>query len=406
MEPTEDLTRDILTTDLVIDVSTRRAIATITLAPSASEAASFEIGDLDIESVERDEKALPFADRGARLDVAVPASTEPLTLVIEYRYSNHESFDGVSANGYTFTYPDRCGNVFPCHSNPTDGVRFTLYVYGSELPAFYAAEIPFDAPSYMLGWLHAPLAELELGATTAGTQVSAFYDPGEPSGEADAMVGTEDLLSAFDWLELTLGSYHFGSKVGSVSAPWPDTNYTGMEHHPFWHVRQDRMDDPLIHVHEAAHGWFGNGVRQRCWNDLVLSEGIVSYLSVRALEAAGDTAAATAAWENYEAWVDAERYRGPAPAWPEGCDDFDSVSSAYVFLTYARGAIFLRALEQRLGRPELDAALRSFYQTFVGKPAGVSELLASVYLTTGYDPQACAVAWLRGTPLPQFVPCD
>jgi aminopeptidase N len=50
-----------------------------------------------------------------------------------------------------------------------------------------------------------------------------------------------------------------------------------MEHHPYWHV-SGAQRNLLVNAHEAAHGWFGDGVRPRCWEDEVVSEGVADYL--------------------------------------------------------------------------------------------------------------------------------
>jgi aminopeptidase N len=399
----EGLLRDILTTGLELDTTTRRGTATITLAPSSSEIVTFEIGNLVIESVEHDGALVAFDDRGALLDVRVPLSIEPATVVITYRYYHHEEFDGVSTNGYSITWPDFCGNVFPCHSDPADGVRFSLKLSGGSVPFVHASEIPFEAPSYMLGWVQRSLTELALGSTSVGTSVSVFFDPVTPSAEDEAKLGTGQLVAGFDWYETTLGAYRFGSKVGSVPAPWPG-GFTGMEHHPLWHVRTDRMNDPFTHFHEAAHGWFGNGVRLRCWGELALSEGTASYLASRALEAVGNLTDAAKMWQTYEAWADDRRYSSQVPAWSSACGPYDHEADNYQ--TYTRGALFLRALEQRIGRETLDEALRAFYGAYVGNAAGIEDLLATVHATSGFDPRNCAAEWLQQSPLPRFVPCE
>jgi aminopeptidase N len=397
------LLRDILTTDLEIDTVTQRGTATIALAPSLFEIVTFEIGDLVIESVEHDGRPIAFEDRGAMLDVRVPASREPVTVVIRYRYSHHEDFDGVSTQGYTLTWPDFCGNVFPCHSDPADGVRFTLSLSGGTVPFVHARELLFDAPSYMLGWMQRPLTELVLGSTSAPTAISVFYDPEAPNAEAEARLGTEQLVAGFDWYETTLGPYPFGAKAGAVPAPWTG-GWTGMEHHPFWHVRTNRMSDPFTQFHEAAHGWFGNGVRLRCWGDLALSEGTASYLASRALEAVGSDTHAADMWLTYEAWADDHRDSSLDTSWPSVCGPFDHEFDT--FPTYVRGALFLRALEQRIGREALDLALRIFYKTFVGTAAGLADLLTTVLSTSDYDPRNCAAQWLQQSSLPEFVPCQ
>src|SRR5439155_6115404 len=135
--------------------------------------------------------------------------------------------------------------------------------------------IPADAPSYMLAWAVGDYTKVDLGTTSAGRKVSVSYLPG---GKAAALAGTKHLPQYFDWLERTYGGYLFGNEVGSVSAAWGAGAFGGMEHHPFWHISNGSLGDAETHAHEAAHGWFGDGVRIACWEDLTLSEGTVSYL--------------------------------------------------------------------------------------------------------------------------------
>src|SRR5213592_1754219 len=99
-----------------------------------------------------------------------------------------------------------------------------------------------------------------------------------------------------------------------------------MEHHPYWHVAKDAMSDEETQAHEAAHGWFGNGVRIRCWEDFVLSEGTVSYLAARALEKVGGAAAGKAVWDSYQLQLDAAVMNGDTIALPDTCNAIDIIS--------------------------------------------------------------------------------
>ena len=391
---------DIVHTDLSIDLDARAGTARLTLAPTGSATASFETGDLEILSVTSNDVPLAFdATRPARLEVALPVAATPLALTIDYRFHDHEHRDGYSAAGYTFTWPYSCGNVFPCHSDPADGMTFELNVRGGAGTFVYPRSVANEAPSYMLAWIQGDYTEISLGTTAAGTEVSVYYRPGTEV-LTDVLAGTASLRTAFSWLESSLGPYPFGTKVASVSAPWSGG---GMEHHPYWHVASDQMGDPLTHVHEAAHGWFGDGVRLRCWEDLVLSEGTVSYLAARALESAGQKTSAAAAWQSYE--VAAFATDTPwASSWPTTCGEGDVLHDGfYSRRMYARGALFFRALEGRIGRVALDRTLSDFYRAWVGKAVTFEALLTAVAEATGYDPLACAVKWLRTDEVPSDV---
>jgi aminopeptidase N len=405
----KDLTRDITLTDLSVNLSALTATARITIVPSQSTSASFEIGDLTIESVERDGTALPWMDRGARLDVSVPAWADPLTLTIAYRFRVHANLDGFVQQNFTFTWPYYCGNLFPCHSDPADGTRFALDVTHAPVTLVYPRSIGFDVPSYTLAWISRSYEQADLGTTDAGTHISVRYQP-IPQAENDALTGTQHLVAAFDWFEKAIGAYRFGTEVGPMSAPWFGG---GMEHHPFWHVADDSMHDELTQIHEAAHGWFGNGVRLACWEDFVLSEGTASYLAARALEQVGASGTADEAWSGYESAV-ARGAGTPVNPWPEGCGQADILSNGqygfasggFTSYTYAAGALFLRAVEQKIGRPALDEALHTFYTTWVGRAARFQDLLDAVQASSGYDANACAKHWLRDTVPPTTTVCE
>src|SRR5262249_20747325 len=161
-------------------------------------------------------------------------------------------------------WPYFCGNLFPCHSRPADGTTFTLSL--GDVPAgstaVYPHEIAEEAPPYMLAFAVGGYAKQTLGQTANGTQVSVYWLPGRKTAE---LAGTKHLAKIFDWYERTLGPYAFGDDVAAVSVVWGEGLFGGMEHHPYWHVAKDAMDDEETHAHEAAHGWFGDAIRLRCW---------------------------------------------------------------------------------------------------------------------------------------------
>jgi len=387
-----DLSRDILDTTIEFNLSQDIATATITLAGSNSGAVSFEIGDLDIDSVSSDGEPLRFRDVGSVLNIEVPASSEPTRVTIHYAWYWHENLDGASAQGFTLTWPYYCGNLFPCHSDPSDGTRFHVHLSG--VPAgptiVYPTAIESDAPAYMFAWAIGEYSELTLGETSAGTSVSMWYKPG---GKAAAAAGGAHLVAAFDWLEQRLGPYRFGARVGSVAMPWTGG---GMEHHPFWHVAETSMSDEAVQMHEAAHGWFGDGVRLKCWEDLVLSEGTATYLAARMVEGVVGTTQSDSVWQGYQAELDGFRKPGANhQAWPQSCGVVDVLKGdVFSRSPYIKGAFFYRGVEQRVGREPLDQALRTFYERFAGHDAGMQEMLDVIAEVTGYDPAPCAESWL------------
>ncbi len=406
--PATDLERDVVDTTLAVDLATRTARATITLAPSTSTGASFEIGDLTITSVRLGETALQYVETGPvgeRLDIGVPPSTEPLVLVIDYGWNFHNSSNGVATAGYTLTWPYHCGNVFPCRSEPADGTTFHLSVDGAATGMeLYPAAITGDAPSYMAAWIVGDFTRLDLGQTTAGTRVAMWHRATEGT---QAAMGGAYLRPSFDWMEQHLGPYRFGSEVGTVSANWGASAYGGMEHHPYWHVGRAALSDVGINVHEAAHGWFGNGVWIRCWEDFVLSEGTVEFLMWRVLDEVAGASVADPLWAGLTTEVDRMRNgQGNGVAWPQSCGEVDILDDGlFSRAPYVKGAFFYRAVEQRVGRAQLDAALRTFYGRYAGQAAGMADMLGVITEVTGFDPTACAQAWLVSMTVPAAGAC-
>src|SRR5690606_32804642 len=162
--------------------------------------------------------------------------------------------------GVTFLWPTFCDNLFPCHEDPDDGSTFTLVATGvaDGLTAVAPARIPVEVPSYVPAVAVGAYAEIALGVTPAGTAVSVHHLPGE---EAAAAAGPGHLVAVVGFLEAPLGPYRFGDALASVSVPWGPGAYGGMEHHPFVHVASAALASEEVHAHEAAHGWFGDGVR-------------------------------------------------------------------------------------------------------------------------------------------------
>jgi aminopeptidase N len=401
IDPTENLDRDVTDTQLQFDVTALTATATITFAPSTSPGASLEIGDLTFDSVQWNGVDLPYVLSGKRMDLGLPADADPIMIDLAYHFSNMHPFEGDSTKGYTLDWPYYCGNLFPCHSEPADGTTFTANLVGvpSGMTAVYPQTLAI-APSYQFAWSYDAYTELPLGTTTAGTQLSVWYRPGEL---AAAQAGTTHLVAAFDWMELTLGPYAFGPKYSSVSVGWPPIEFGGMEHHPNSHISSNAIGDEETNVHESAHGWFGDGIRIACWEDFVLSEGTVSYLAARALDVVAPSVGASI-WQSYTNQL--ANIAGASPVWPQSCGTVDVIKDhLFTNAPYMRGAFFYKAVADKIGATQLDAALAAFFQAHAGGKAGMADMLAAIHTVTGYDPTACAQLWLIGTTVPTPGPC-
>lgn len=379
---------------LFLDVGDFSAQATLTLDPvdGGGETISLEARGLDVVDVFDARGELLWEVRDGGLHVELDGATQ---FTVDYIFEVQTASTGLSPAQSTVIWPTWCGNLFPCRSEPFDGMRFELIVtgYDDRDTAIYPEMLASDAPAYTLALAIGDYTCHDLGQTSADTSVGVCWLPG---GKSDAVKGTEHLTAAFDWLETTLGPYTFGPEALSVAVDWGDGAAGGMEHHPYWHVAIGEMAYEITHIHEAAHGWFGTGVRMECWEDLVLSEGTVTYLAARALGAVSDEATEAAVWDTYREellWaVETEDIQ----VLPESCGEVDLLKDGlWSNVVYMKGAFFFRALAQDVGAERLDEALGHFYRDHVGSAARMTDLLTSLEDQLGYDTKPLADHWLR-----------
>ena len=386
---------DIAATRLDVDLAGLHAVAELDLEKPGN--VILEVGGLTIFDVSDDRGHRRYSVLGGKLRV----SSVRGPLLVSYGFERHDMANGLLPGGSTVVWPYFCGNLFPCHSQPRDGMTMSLNVTG--VPAGKVAVWTpslTEAPAYQLAWAIDYYTELSLGATTAGTEVSVWYRPTE---FATAQNGTQNLVAVFDWYEKTLGPYRFGSKVGTVSVNWGADAYGGMEHHPRWHISASSLGSQEANAHEAAHGWFGDGVRIACWEDFVLSEGTVSYLTARALDMVAPAIGA-------QTWARYTRALAEIPSarlvWPQTCNKVDILKdNLYTTAPYLRGAFFYKAVAGKVGADKVDQVLAAFYREFAGKSAHMSDMLTTIKTVTGYDPTACAQRWLKDTTTPTVEAC-
>ena len=391
----EDLGRDLLHTSLAVDMDSLTATAAITVAGSETTGLSLEVQGLEILQVYTEEGALDWTIADGRLDVGVPADGTDPVITVDYAFAEQETFEGWMETGSTLVWPYHCGNLFPCHSDPSDGLSFELEIRTQQEGnvAVYPASIPADAPSYQIAWAMGIYERLALGSTAGGVDLEVWYLAGH---EANAVAGTEHLLGAWEWFEATLGPYPFGARAGSVEVSWGPGAYGGMEHHPLFHVATGAMGDRVTQIHEAAHGWFGGGVRIACWEDFALSEGTVTYLTARAITEVVGAEAGDEIWADYEDSLDYAIDNEVIESWPEGCGEVDILDDGLFSLgPYYKGAWFYRDYAELVGVDELDAALGSFFADHVGQAVTMQQMMDHLHLECGVDPMPLADGWLR-----------
>ncbi|MBN2381356.1 peptidase M1 [bacterium] len=391
----ENWQRDILSTTLAIDMSAFKASATISIGTADSTGCSFEAGGLGITSVRCAQGDLNYVIADGNLHVGIPQTEGPFELIIDYTFSYQDVSEGFMETGVTLIWPYFCGNLFPCHSEPVDGLRFNLTVngYDAALQAVYPQAIPTDCPSYQIAWAIGQYSYLNLGSTQDGTEIGLWVLPGD---ETKALQATTHLVDIFNWYEQVLGPYAYGDKAGSVEVIWGAGSYGGMEHHPYWHIAKGAIGMTDVHTHEAAHGWYGDGIRIRCWEDFVLSEGTVTYLTARVTGQIVGADAEALIWEDYDADLNYVINHNDGIAWPDSCGEVDILEDGlFSLVPYLKGAFFYKDVADEIGADRLDQVLSSFFNRYVGDAALMQDMIDHILAETGFDANELAQSWLR-----------
>lgn len=402
-EAADDRALDVQHMALSLDLERRTATATLDVLPALTAGEeggkiNLDIGDLEITGLSLNGEALPDRPQ-ARLRLQTGAEAQQIR--VDYRFQPKDHFVGwMPDRGLTFIWPYFCGNLFPCHPAVSDGLTFSLALSGvpAGQTALYGERIDTEAPPYMVGLAVGDYTGDVLGVTQNGTEISAWSLPGD---RERMLVGTANLAAAFDYLEQTYGPYAFGDRAGTVGVDWDYIG--GMEHHPFWHSSRDYLGNPEIHTHEAAHGWFGDGVRIACWEDLVLSEGTTTYISARAVSASGGPDL----FDGYatELHIVCNNDRTNVAAMPGTCGEIDILHDPlWSMIPYMKGACFYEEVAELIGAEPLDRIISAFYLEHLGEAATMQQMLdhiaASVTPAEAARIDGLATEWLKTAACP------
>ncbi len=399
IEPAENWASDIVSVDLQLDLDELTGSATIRFADDGASTASLDVSGLDVTDVAFNVMDVSFLseENDGRLDMGFTPYVGA-SVTVDYRFDHAAGYDGFLERGSTILWPYHCGNLYPCDPDPNDDFTLTMDVTSAEDVVFPPGPVE-RVPAYQPAVARGSYTHVPLGRTARGTDVAMWTTP---AVEATAPDGTSDLVAVVDWLEDTLGPYPFGDSVGSVAVNWGPGAYGGLENHPFWHVSEIAFGDPVVHAHEAAHGWFGNGVRLACWEDFVLSEGVVTYLAARALTVVAGDDAGMEVWDSYERELGNLLAGDDRVVLPDDtCGEIDVLEDLWSRIVYMKGALFLRDIADAVGASVLDDALGVFARSRVGTAARMQDLLDVIEAETGFDPAGLAEAWLRTEGVPE-----
>jgi aminopeptidase N len=161
-------------------------------------------------------------------------------------------------------------------------------------------------------------------------------------------------------------------------------------------------------AHELAHAWAGDATTLATWNDVWLNEGITSYLTLRIIEEMSGVQRAELAWFNDRRTYASYANNVQDPTVTRLHRDVPFPFAGFSFTGYTKGELFMKTLEDTIGRPAFDAFLRRYFQLFAFRWADDQTFLAALHALVldgdpALEPKLRLDEWLYEPGLPSNV---
>jgi leukotriene-A4 hydrolase len=223
----------------------------------------------------------------------------------------------------------------------------------------YEFNMPQPIPSYLIA-----LAVGDLQFKAMGERTGVYAEPSMIDAAAAEFEDTESMLIATESL---YGPYRW-DRYDLLILP-PSFPFGGMENPRLSFITPTVIagDKSLVSLiaHELAHSWSGNTVTNATWRDLWLNEGFTTYLTYRIMENVYGkdrfNQEAVLGYQDLEADVETLPAKDQILALDLRGRDPDDVFSN---IPYEKGALFLRELEQKVGRETFDQFLMNYFEHF------------------------------------------
>ncbi len=309
----------------------------------------------------------------------------------------------------------------PCPDGP--GIRFTynarvqvpkglLALMSAENPqqvsdsGIYHFKMDIPIPAYLMALA---VGDLRFKSVDARTGVYA-----EPPMLDKATLELSDMGRMVNTAESLYGPYRWG-RYDVLVLP-PGFPIGGMENPKLTFATPTIIagDKSLVNLiaHELAHNWSGNLVTNATWNDFWLNEGFTVYFERRISEAMNDKGYADMLWElGYQdlvATID-DLGKDNRNTWLKldltGRDPDDGLND----VAYEKGALFLKLIENNVGRARMDTFLKNYFAAHAFKTITTETFLS--YLQQNLIKGDAALekklniqAWVYGPGIPNNAP--
>ncbi len=393
-----------LSLDLTANFESKQLIGSVTLdierVKPENDTLVLDTRGLDIQRVSVDGEDVPFdmgetdPDLGTPLSITLPSAANSLTVT----YSTSPDASGVQwltpaqtagkKHPFLFTQAQavHARSFIPLQDSPQVRVTYDATIKtpeallavmsasndpSTERDGEYEFTMPQPIPSYLIA-----LAIGDLEFKAMGERTGVYAEPALLESAAKEFEDTEAMLEV---TEATYGPYQW-DRYDLLILP-PSFPFGGMENPRLSFITPTVIagDKSLVSLiaHELAHSWSGNTVTNATWRDLWLNEGFTTYLTYRIMEMIYGhdrfKKEAVLGYQDLENDVAA-------------LDDNDEIlaidlrgrnpDDVFSNIPYEKGALFLREIEQKIGRENFDAFLMQYFKDFAFKSITTDTFIA------------------------------
>jgi leukotriene A-4 hydrolase/aminopeptidase len=239
----------------------------------------------------------------------------------------------------------------------------------------YHFEMPQPIPSYLIA-----LAVGDLAFESLGPRTGVYAEPAMLKAAAWELANMEKLLTAG---ERATGVPWLWDRYDTLILP-PSFPFGGMENPRLCFASPtvivgDRSMESLS-AHEASHGWTGNCVTNKNMNHFFLNEGFTVFLERRIIENVygRDLAELQAAvgFTDLKEQIELDYGKGK-PEWTTLRADLTGVDpdEVYSVVPYEKGYLFLRHIEDVVGRARMNQFLTDYIQHFKFQSIGTEDFV-------------------------------
>lgn len=271
-------------------------------------------------------------------------------------------------------------------------------------PGERSGEYRFEMKQAISSYLIA-LGVGDLAFEQMSPRTGVWSEPAVVGRAAREFEDTEKMMQA---VEPLYGPYRWG-RYDLLVLP-PSFPFGGMENPRLTFATPTILagDKSLVNLvaHELAHSWSGNLVTNATWRDFWLNEGFTVYLETRIQELVfGERRASIEAVLEVEALK--EEMKGFEPRDQVLYVDLAGrdPDAGFTQVPYIKGMLFLRTIENAVGRQKFDAFLRGYFEHFAFQSITTGDFLSYLdeHLLSG-EPGAAEKLriheWIHGPGLP------